>query len=96
MIDPGLGRKRQAIDEGRRACKLLPITRDSINGIHIMEFLAVIYAWVGEKDLALEQLKAILPYPSFISYGQLKLHPYWDPLRGDPRFEQIATSLAPK
>ena len=61
----------------------------------MMEFLAVIYAWTGEKDLAIEELKAILPYPGFISYGHLKLHPLWDPLRGDPRFEKLVESLAP-
>jgi hypothetical protein len=61
-----------------------------------MGFLAVVYAWTGEKDLAIDQLNATLPYPGFISYGQLKLHPFWDPLRGDPRFEQIVASLAPK
>jgi len=96
MIDAGLGRKREAIEEGRRACELLPIKKDSINGIHMMEFLGVVYAWTGEKDLAIEQLRTTLPYPGLISYGQLKLHPYWDPLRGDPRFEQIVASLAPK
>jgi TolB-like protein len=95
-IDAGLGRKQEAIEEGRRACELLPITKDSINGIHMMEFLGVIYAWTGEKDLAIEQLKATLAYPGLISYGQLKLHPFWDPLRGDPRFEKIVASQAPK
>jgi len=96
LIDAGLGRKQEAIEEGRRACELLPIAKDSINGIHMMEFLAVVYAWTGEKDQAIEQLRATLPYPGIISYGQLKLHPFWDPLRGDPRFEQMAVSLAPK
>jgi len=96
LIDAGLGRKKESIEEGRRACELLPIAKDSINGVHMMEFLAVVYAWTGEKDLAIEQLRATLPYPGFISYGQLKLHPFWDPLRGDPGFEQIAASLAPK
>jgi hypothetical protein len=62
----------------------------------MMEFLAVIYAWTGEKDLAIGELKATLPFPGFISYGQLKLHPYWDPLRGDARFEKIVASLALK
>jgi TolB-like protein len=96
IIDAGLGRKQQAIQEGRRACELLPIKKDSVNGIHMMEFLGVIYAWTGENDLAIEQLQATLAYPGFISYGQLKLHPYWDSLRGDPRFEKIVQSLAPK
>ena len=51
--------------------------------------LAVIYAWVGEKDLAFKQLEEVLRIPSEVSYGQLRLHPYWDPLRGDPRFEKL-------
>ncbi len=96
MIDAGLGRNREAIEEGRRACELMPIAKDSINGIHMMEFLAVIYAWTGEKERAIEQLRIVLPYPGVITYGALKLHPFWDPLRGDPRFEQIINSLAPK
>jgi tetratricopeptide (TPR) repeat protein len=96
LIDAGLSRKQEAINEARRACELLPITKDSINGVHMMEFLAVVYAWTGEKDHAIEQLRATLHYPAVISYGQLKLHPQWDPLRGDPRFEEIAASLAPK
>ena len=37
-----------------------------------------------------------LPASSFDSYGALKLLPYWDPLRGEPCFEKIVASLAPK
>ena len=96
LIDAALGRKQEAIAEARRACELLPITKDSINGVHMMEFLAVVYAWTGEKDQAIEQLRATLHYPSVLSYGQLKLHPQWDSLRGDPRFEELVGSLAPK
>jgi tetratricopeptide (TPR) repeat protein len=95
LIDAGLGRKEEAIREGRRAVELLPLTRDSINGTLLLEYLAVIYAWTGEKDLALEQLAALTRIPSNVSYGRLRLHPYWDPLRGDPRFEKIIASLAP-
>ncbi len=57
---------------------------------------AVIAAWTGEKDLACEQLAIATRLPGSLSYGQLKLLPYWDPLRGDPRFEKIVASLAPK
>src|SRR5260370_3864277 len=63
LIDAGLGRKQEAIAEGRRACELLPIAKDSINGDHIMEFLRSVYAWTGSKDQAIEQLRATLPYP---------------------------------
>jgi hypothetical protein len=62
----------------------------------MIEFFAIICAWVGEKDLALQQLKIATENPGALSYGQLKLLPYWDPLRGDPRFEKIVASLAPK
>jgi TolB-like protein/class 3 adenylate cyclase len=96
VIDAGLGKKEQAISEGRRACELLPVAKDCINGVHMLSFLSVIYAWTGEKDLAVEQLKTALQYPGTLSYGQLQLHPWWDPLRDDPRFQQIVASLAPK
>jgi len=99
VIDAVLGRKEEALREGRRAVELLPVERDSVNGLHMIEYLAMIAAWVGEKDLACEQLaKAIRypMYPSTVSYGELKLMPFWDPLRGEPCFEEIVASLAPK
>ena len=96
LIDAALGRKDEAIREGRRAIELLPITKDSIDGAELVKYMGVIYAWCGEKDLAIEQVAATLKIPSTLSYGNLKLHPNWDPLRGDPRFEKIVTDLAPK
>jgi tetratricopeptide (TPR) repeat protein len=96
MIDAGLERKEQAIQEGRRACELLPVSKDAIDGVDIAINLAQIYAWTGEKDRAIEQIAAVERVPNTLSYGLLKLHPYWDPLRGDPRFEKIVASLAPK
>ena len=96
LIDAGLGRKEEALREGRRAVQLLPVEKDAINGPLMVEYLAMIAAWVGNKDLACEQLAQVTRPPSTVSYGQLKLLPFWDPLRGDPRFEQIVASLAPK
>lgn len=96
VIDAGLGRKEDAIREGRQACQLLPIGKDAIDGPTLTANLALIYAWTGEKDLAVEQIATVTKVPSGISYGLLKLHPIWDPLRGDPRFEKIVASLAPK
>ena len=58
--------------------------------------LAQIYSWTDEKDLAIEQIAAVERVSNYLTYGLLKLHPYWDSLRGDPRFEQIVASLAPK
>jgi len=96
LIDAALGRKDEAIREGRRAVELLPITKDSIDGAELAKHLAVIYALVGEKDLAIQQIETTLKIPSTLSYGRLKLHPYWDALRSDPRFEKIVADLAPK
>ena len=96
MIDAVLGNKEEAIREGRRAVELLPVTKDSIDGAQLVQYLAVIYAWVGQKDLAFEQLRIASSIPGYLSYGSLQLDPLWDPLRGDPRFEKIVASLAPK
>jgi TolB-like protein/Tfp pilus assembly protein PilF/predicted Ser/Thr protein kinase len=99
VIDAALGRKEEALREGRRAVELLPAEKDSINGFHMIVHFAVIAAWVGEKDLACEQLATAIRYPYSgvdLTYGELKLNPFWDPLRGDPRFEKIVASLAPK
>ena len=96
MIDAALGRKEDAIREGRRAAELLPVAKDSLAGATIMEYLGIIYAWTGEKNLAIDQVRATLQIPSNLNYGKLRLHPFWDPLRGDPRFEQMVAALAPK
>ena len=58
--------------------------------------LATIYAWVGERDLAFEQLEVAAKIPAGVHYGDLRLDPRWDSLRGHPRFEKIVASLAPK
>src|SRR5438034_1387647 len=96
MADAALGHKEDAIREGRRAVELLPIAKDSIAGATVIQDLAVIYAMTGEQDPALEQLKIAVQLPGYLSYGQLRLDPRWDPLRGDSRFEKIVASLAPK
>jgi serine/threonine-protein kinase len=92
VIDAALGRKEEALREGRRAVELLPVEKDSINGMIMIKYLAMSAAWVGDKDLACEQLATAVRYPTSgleLSYGELKLMPWWDALRGDPRFERI-------
>lgn len=96
LIDAALGRKKEALREGRRAVELLPAAKDAINGPLMIEYLAIIAAWTGDKKLACEQLAIATKPPSTVSYGQLKLLPFWDPLRKDPGFEKIVASLAPK
>jgi TolB-like protein/class 3 adenylate cyclase/Tfp pilus assembly protein PilF len=96
LIDANLGRKREALEETRRALELMPVSKDMSNGTDMLQYAAIAAAWVGEKDLACERLAAAVSRPSVLSYGRLKLLPWWDPLRGDPRFEKIVNSLAPK
>jgi TolB-like protein/DNA-binding winged helix-turn-helix (wHTH) protein/Tfp pilus assembly protein PilF len=96
LIDAALGRKEEALREGWRAVELLPVEKDSTNGTRVTGVLANIAAWVGDNDLACEQLAVVNQRRNEISYGELKLLPFWDPLRGDPRFEKIVASLAPK
>ena len=96
MIDAALGRKTEASEEGRRALELLPVEKDAVDGALLVRNLAIIYAWSGQKDPALEQLATAAKLPGYLSYGQLHLHPLWDPLRDDPRFDKIVASLAPK
>jgi TolB-like protein/Tfp pilus assembly protein PilF len=91
MSDAALGRKEEALAEGRRATELCPVSKDAVLGAELLKNLAVIHAWTGEKDLALQQLEDVLQIPSPISYGQLRLFPWWDPLRDDPRFERLVS-----
>ena len=99
LIDAALGRKDLALDEGRRAIALTPLEKDVVNGSRVLQYFAITATWAADKELALQQLEAGLRAPAasqMLSYGALKLLPFWDPLRGDPRFEQIVESLAPK
>jgi TolB-like protein/class 3 adenylate cyclase/Flp pilus assembly protein TadD len=96
LIDADLGQKEKAIQEGRAVCDLEPVEKDAMLGVFWLTDLARIYALTGEKDLALEQLETVSKIPCGPSYGALRLDPEWDSLRGDPRFEKIVQSQAPK
>jgi TolB-like protein/tRNA A-37 threonylcarbamoyl transferase component Bud32 len=97
VVDAALGNKEDAIREGHRAIELTPVSKNAIDGARMIQYLAVIYAWTGNKDDAIKHLTEAVKLPgSHVSYGNLRLNPIWDPLRGDPRFDAIVDSLAPK
>jgi serine/threonine-protein kinase len=96
QIDAALGRREDAMREGERAIELLPVSRDAINGAILVERLARIYAQVADRSRALDFLESATKLPNGLNYGALKLEQDWDRLRGDPRFEKIVQSLAPK
>ena len=86
LVDAGLGNKTDAVHEGRRTLELLPPSRDALDGALSIQYLAAIYAAVGNKDAAFEQLAIAAKLPGYLNYGELRLNPFWDPLRDDPRF----------
>ena len=94
MVDAGLGRKEDAIREARRAVELMPIAKDSQWGPPQVADLALVYAWTGERDRALEQLEivATIPGDAPTTYGDLRFNPCWDSLRGDKRFDKIVAA----
>jgi TolB-like protein/Tfp pilus assembly protein PilF len=95
-VDAGLGHKELAIQEAQHAVDLMPLSKDVYDGALVLEGLAQVYTWTNEPDRAIELLQKLAATPSYVNYGRLKLHPMWNPLRGDPRFEKIVNSLAPK
>ena len=100
--------KEQALREGRRAVELLPLEKDAVGGAELVKYLAVVATWVDDKNLAFEQLAVVTNHPSSISYGQLKLLPFWDafvatraskklliPLSQDPNHARFLTTPLP-
>jgi tetratricopeptide (TPR) repeat protein len=96
LIDAGLSRKEDALREGRRAVELRPIAEDAVDGATVITALAMINAWVGDIDGAIERLAFLAKTPGGPHYGQLKYDPAWDALRGDPRFADIVKQLQPR
>ncbi|MGA7275743.1 MAG: protein kinase [Candidatus Udaeobacter sp.] len=94
-FDAALGRNEDAIREARRAVDLHPVAQDPVNGPPMVLGLALVYAWTGERDRAIEQLEIAAKIPSNLSYGDLRFNPDWDTLRGNPRFEKIVAALDP-
>lgn len=96
QIDANLGKKDLAISEAKRAVALMPVERDAYDGPLVLQGLAQVYTWSGERDQALDVLKDLLGMPGYISYGYLKADPAWEPLRGNARFNELLALIAPK
>jgi TolB-like protein/Tfp pilus assembly protein PilF len=96
QVDAGLGQKELALQEAQHAIDLMPVSKDIYDGALVLEGLAQVYTWTNEPDRAIELLQKLVTMPGYTNYARLKLLPMWNPLRGDPRFEKIVNSLAPK
>ena len=81
--------KDKAIEAGRRAVELSPITTDAMLGHTFLVMLARIYAWVDEPYLAVKTIHTAMTTPGWISVSTLEFDPHWDPIRDDPRFQEL-------
>ncbi len=102
VIDAGLGRNEQAVEEAERACELSSFKINNLDAVEVRANLAVVYAWIRKNDLAIAELSKLVDRPAggseFVArptYGDFRTNPLWDPLRSDPRFEVLVQRLAP-
>ncbi|MBS0657067.1 MAG: protein kinase [Verrucomicrobia bacterium] len=94
LIEAGLGRREEALRLARAASAALPLEQDAVDGAQLLYQLAAVASACGEVDEAIRTLSRIATLPGPLTHGQLKLHPKWDPLRADPRFQALVASLA--
>jgi len=97
LIHAVLGQKDAAIKEAERAITLLPSGKDAVDGPRGEENLAFVEVLLGDKDSAIPRLQHLLeiPYSNCLTPALLRLHPQWDPLRGDPRFQKLCEEKKP-
>jgi hypothetical protein len=96
LTQAALGQRADALRNGERAAQLLPVSKDAIRGATLLTYVCLVDAWSGATESALGKLAHAAAIPAPLSYGNLRLHPFWDPLRDDARFEQVVATLAPK
>src|SRR5437773_982814 len=96
QIGASLGQKELALQEAQDAVDQMRLSKDIYDGALVLEGLAQVYTWTGEHDRAIEVLQKLVSIPSYINYALLKFHPLWKPLHGNPKFDKIVASLAPK
>jgi len=95
QVDAALGNTEAALAEARQATETTPLEVDAYDAPIILQGLAQVYCWMGEKERALDVVEKLTQIPGYLSYGYLRVDPSWDPLRGEPRFETIVQSLHP-
>ena len=96
VVDALLGKKHDAIAVAERTIEMLPISSDAVHGPLVLLNLAVVYTWTEELNLSFEILNTLAKTPGGLYFGQLKRDPYWEPLRKDPRYNELLAELAPK
>ena len=84
----GLGRREEAVREGRLGVELAPVAADAINGTQRVSYLAQIYSMLGDGAAASEPVAFLLSHPALVSVSSIDLDPIWDPVRNDPTFRR--------
>jgi TolB-like protein len=95
LTDAALGHTEDSLKEGRQAAAMLPISKDAMDGPLLATELAQVYVWAGENELAIQQLELLKQVPRALTYGDFAKLPEWDPLRSDPRFQELLSQLKP-
>jgi TolB-like protein/predicted Zn-dependent protease len=97
LIRAVLGQKDAAIKEAERAITLRPTVKDAVAGPTYEQNLAHVEVLVGDKNRAIPRLQRLLeiPYTDCLTPALLRLHPQWDPLRGDPAFQKLCEEKPP-
>ncbi|MGI9088622.1 MAG: tetratricopeptide repeat protein [Chthoniobacterales bacterium] len=93
-VDAGLGSQELAIHEGLSALEAAPPSQDAYEAPLVKQALAQVYLLCGDKEHALQLVEELVRIPGYLSYGYLALDPAWAPLRAEPRFRALVTSLA--
>ncbi|HVU16007.1 MAG TPA: TIR domain-containing protein [Candidatus Didemnitutus sp.] len=88
-----LGRPQEARDAAQKGVDLVPETSDAITGPNLAIYRGAVLAWIGDKDAAIAELARLLRTPFGENLYNARTHPFWFPLHGDPRFEQVVHDL---
>jgi tetratricopeptide (TPR) repeat protein len=89
IVYAALGRQEEAIQEGKMAVELYPVSKDAFIGVDRVKDLATIYTMVGDYEAALDQIEYLISIPGYFSVPLLRLDPIWDPLRHHPRYQRL-------
>ena len=93
----GLGERDEAVKQGRTAMDLVPESSDALEGPAWVVYMARIHAMNGDAASAVPVLKHLIQEPaSLMGTGNLRIEPFWDPIRSDPQFQALLQPAPPR